>query len=241
MLCVLWIIPLIPLVYVVPRMLIIYALVHRSENPPREWLRTAAKGRRGGRGGGHGHGHGHGHGGDDDVPRHKKQERKLQHRRMADRALQDELSLVLHKSQQHRLPPDSPGPHSPYLGDHLRNPLLSGGPAPGGASPTAKGSIGPTGGVRAEILAARNRVRARQQTVSHLSSTRGSVPSRRGSDPSSPAASGFSAAPPSPGVVRKRVHFGSIHSDRRAGGALVIALKLHSELRNTFGMGPPCK
>eukprot|EP00756_Hemistasia_phaeocysticola_P028982 Hpha_TRINITY_DN16203_c0_g8::TRINITY_DN16203_c0_g8_i1::g.11536::m.11536 len=58
-----WILPLIPLLWLIPRSILIFALVHRGSNPPEKWIEYALKEQDDPDPDAHGHGHGGGGGG----------------------------------------------------------------------------------------------------------------------------------------------------------------------------------
>eukprot|EP01062_Namystynia_karyoxenos_P003911 TRINITY_DN1137_c0_g5_i1.p1 TRINITY_DN1137_c0_g5~~TRINITY_DN1137_c0_g5_i1.p1 ORF type:complete len:978 (+),score=254.37 TRINITY_DN1137_c0_g5_i1:77-2935(+) len=83
-----WILPLVPLGIFVPRCILIYSLVHRTNEPPRAWLKYALKDHDD-PSNEHGHGHGgHGHGGHDHDHEEKSKEEKR-------RDIVEELKKVL--------------------------------------------------------------------------------------------------------------------------------------------------
>eukprot|EP01062_Namystynia_karyoxenos_P050775 TRINITY_DN3961_c0_g2_i1.p1 TRINITY_DN3961_c0_g2~~TRINITY_DN3961_c0_g2_i1.p1 ORF type:complete len:713 (+),score=213.93 TRINITY_DN3961_c0_g2_i1:79-2139(+) len=90
LLIVLWLFPIFPLISLIPRAILVYAITHLSCSPPRNWLRASMQTHEADHSHGHGHGHGHGHHMYDDPAlelKHWKHEKEKH-----DRELLDELS-----------------------------------------------------------------------------------------------------------------------------------------------------
>eukprot|EP00662_Eupelagonemidae_sp_cell21_P040846 gene40846-34458_t len=86
-----WVLPLIPLFILIPRAILIYALVHRTLRMSRAWIKYALKEEDDPEEGGHGHGHGHG----DDHGHGHDEEAELEALRERRKGAVDELTGVL--------------------------------------------------------------------------------------------------------------------------------------------------